>query len=337
MGDTSKDAVLGALEACKGDFVSGEQLACDLGLSRNAVWKAVRSLEGSGYAIESVTGKGYRLAADCSILSRQSIERYLQSNPDSLRVEYHDNISSTNDRCKQLAEEGAPEAVLVVADQQCAGRGRQGRAFFSPGGTGVYFSLLLRPDFALEEVTFITTFAAVCATQAIEELFDVEVAIKWINDLFVDGRKVGGILTEASFDAETRGLAYVACGIGINVFTPAGGFPEDLAPACTALTDETRDVADLRSRLIAGTVDRFLDGYGRIESRPHLEEYRRRSFLTGRDVQIEAQGGPQSVHVEGIADDFSLLVKDENGDKRALRSGEVHIPAASFAPENTAI
>lgn len=328
MNMTCKNRVLARLERGKGSFVSGGRLAEELGVSRNAVWRAVRALADAGYDIESVTGKGYRLAPSSSILSAASIERYLH-HPE-IQVEYHETIDSTNSRCKTLAEGGAPAGTLVVAGQQSAGRGRQGRPFYSPAGTGVYFSLLLRPCFAVSDVSLVTTYTAVVVSRAIERLFGVRAQIKWVNDVFADGHKVCGILTEASFDAESGSVAYAVVGIGINVHTPQGGFPEQVADVARALDDKPADDDDQRARLVAAVADAFLDGYDDIPQRAYLDEYRSRSILDGRDVEVFEGTRSYRAHALGIDDNFELHVRLADGTERTLASGEVHIPSGQL-------
>ena len=323
--ETSRDKVLAWLEQHKGQFVSGEKLAELLGVSRNSVWKAVHALQAAGYRIESVTGKGYRLDASTSVLSAASIERYLTA--PGVHVHYHDLIDSTNLQLKRLAEAGAPEGTLVVADQQSAGRGRQGRAFYSPSGTGLYFSLLLRPTFSLEDVALVTSFAAVAVAEAIESVFGLPVQIKWVNDIFVEGHKVCGILTEASFDAENGQLAYAVVGIGINVFTPVGGFPGDVAEVAHAISPQHTDADDTRARLVAAIVNTFMEGYPDVPARPHLAAYRARSLLDGRSVEVFEGPLNYRAKVLGINDDLTLQVQLSDGTERALISGEVHIPS----------
>lgn len=327
MKTSAKDKVLSWLESHKGEFVSGGKLAEELGCSRNAVWKAVRALEDDGYVIESVTGKGYRLASETSVLSRPAIERYLTC-PD-VSLEYHCCVDSTNNRCKQLAAEGAPTGTFVVADHQSAGRGRQGRPFFSPPDSGIYLSLLLRPSFPVGDVALITSFAAVAVAQAIEKLFGKRAQIKWVNDVFVDGHKVCGILTEASFDAESGSVDYLVVGIGINVYPPEGGFPDEVAGA---VSDASRDAEDLRARLAASIADALMEGVNELPSRSWLSEYRSRSLLDGRDVDVYARGSedPRRAHVIGVNADFTLQVEYESGEQAALSSGEVHIPSSQL-------
>lgn len=329
MRKSCKDIVLAHLEAHKGRFASGAALAAELGLSRNAVWKAVRALQEEGHAIEAVTGKGYRLQASSSILSAASIERHLAS-PD-VHVEFHQRIDSTNNRCKALAEDGAPQGTLVVADCQTAGRGRQGRPFFSPAGSGIYFSTVLRPAFALADVTLITSFAAVCLARAVDASCGTHTQIKWVNDLFNEGHKIAGILTEASFDAESGSVAYVVVGIGVNVFDPQDGFPPDVSDVAKSLCGPGPDTRDVRARIVAGTIDGLLEGLARVPERQHLSEYRKRSLLDGRSVYIEQRGGEHvRATVLGINDDFTLQVRCADGTTRSLAHGEVHIPSSQL-------
>ena len=321
--------MLAQLEANKGCFLSGEDLARAIGITRNSVWKAVRTLQADGYQIESVTGKGYRLAQDTSRLSAVSIERFLTHG--DVRVEYHETIDSTNVRAKEIAPESEHETVLVVANEQTAGRGRQGRSFDSPAGSGVYFSLLLHPDFRTADASLITSYAACCLAQTIDELFDCNAQIKWVNDVFVNGRKVSGILTEASFSAENMQLSHLIVGIGVNVMTPPDGFAKDAQDIAGALTTLACDRHDLRARLVAGTVNRMLDGLADVPGKPHLDDYRKRSLLTGKHVAIEEGKKRYMATVLGVDDDFSLRVELEDGSTKTLIAGDVHIPSSQLA------
>lgn len=324
----SKYNVLAFLEDNKDSFVSGGSMAQQLGISRNSVWKAIKSLEDEGYEIESITGKGYRLLGTCSILSEQSIQHYLQNS--IVDLHFLRTTDSTNTQAKMLADKGAREGTLVVADEQTAGRGRQGRPFYSPAGTGVYFSLLLRPTFSTSDISLITSYAAVCVARALEEIFGVEAKIKWVNDIFVNNRKVCGILTEASFDAETGSVQYVVVGIGINVMTPEGGFPGSVPTVASSVMGDRMDVSDYRARLVARVTDLFMEGYPTIPQRPHLAEYQKRSLLDGRLVQVHIGKQKFMAKVLGVGNDFTLKVRLADGETRRLNQGEVHIPSSQL-------
>ncbi|MGI6033292.1 MAG: biotin--[acetyl-CoA-carboxylase] ligase [Coriobacteriales bacterium] len=324
----TKEQVLSSLEKEKGAFVSGGALARELSVSRNSIWKAINALRDEGYGIENITGKGYRLRPETSVLSAASIDHYL-SDP-RIKVEYHDSIGSTNTRAKELAETGAPEGTLVVANEQTAGKGRQGRPFYSPSGTGVYFTLVLRPDFQLSDITLVTTLSACCIARAIDEIFDAHAQIKWVNDVFVDGHKVSGILTEASIDAERARATYLVVGIGINVFEPEEGFPDEAGRSASAICSAHGDTDDLRARLVARVIDLFIEGYDKLPAHEHLDEYRSRSLLDGRDVTVYEGNETYRAHVIGINDDFTLAVRLSNGERRDLSFGEVHIPSSQL-------
>ncbi len=328
MQTTTKERVLELLAKAEGGFVSGSELADQLGLSRNSVWKAVNALRDEGHVVESVTRRGHRLVSSPSTFDAAAIARLIDD--ERVTVDFRERVSSTNTVAKQLAEDGAPEGTLVVANSQSAGRGRQGRSFASPRDTGVYFTLVLRPHFAIGDVALLTSYAAVCLAATIDECTGRRAQIKWVNDVFVDGRKVSGILSEASFDAETRSIAYVVVGIGVNVIEPEGGFDKADGVA-GSLVGESEDANALRCSIVAGTVNRFMAGYERIGSMPHLDEYRARSILDGRRVEAHVGDDSFEALVIGIDDDFSLRVQLDDGTQRTLASGEVHIPSSQLA------
>ena len=235
-------------------YISGEELAGRLKVSRAAVWKAVGQLRAEGYAIESVPGRGYRLLSASDVLSEEGIRRHLQHQELNLQVVR--TITSTNTVLKTLAAEGAPSGLALIAGEQTAGRGRMGRSFYSPAGTGLYLSLMLRPAMRAEEAVRLTACAAVAAAETIEELSGRETRIKWVNDILVDGRKVCGILTEASVDCENGMMNYVIIGLGVNLRDPEGGFPEELQSIAGAAF-EAEQIPELRCRLAAGILDRL--------------------------------------------------------------------------------
>ena len=323
----TKEDVLRCLESHKGSFVSGSKLAQSLFLSRNAIWRAIKALEEEGYAIEAKTRLGYRLKEDCSILSAAKIESHLHAK--GVVVEYHDVVDSTNVRAKLLASQGCPEGTLVVANQQTAGQGRQGRPFFSPAGSGIYFSLVLRPDFALEDIALITSYGATCAAQAIDQVFGVATQIKWVNDVFLEGHKVCGILTEASIRPETAEVDSVIVGIGINVATPEEGFPGEVQGIAQSIC-EGKVSDELRAQVVARTVDLFFQDYQNLSRRPHLKAYREKSLLDGMTVQVFQGKKRFDATVVGINDDFTLEVKLTDGTQTSLVHGEVRIPSSQL-------
>ncbi len=321
-----QDAVLQKLEEKQGEFLSGESLAASLGVSRNAIWKGVKGLRALGYDIEAVTGRGYALGREADVLTAESVARRLMT-PFPVRVEVRREVSSTNDVLKAEAERGAPEGTVLIAEEQTAGKGRLGRRFLSPPGTGLYLSILLRPQFSAEQSLFITTAAAVAVAQAIEEVADVEAKIKWVNDVYIGGKKVCGILTEASVDFESGGLHWAVLGIGINIAGPEGGFPAELRETAGALFPG-KCPASVRSRLAAAVIRRFFEWYERLEDAPFLEEYRRRSFLDGKWVAFTLGSEQFSGVVQGIDEKARLVVRLDTGETQAFSAGEVSMHRA---------
>ena len=195
----TKEQLLRLLEDNRERHVSGAAMAKAIGVSRNAVWKAVKALRAEGYAIDAVTNRGYALSQENDLLSPQGIERFLPDNR-AFAVTVRKRVDSTNAEARRRALEGAAEGTVVVAEEQIAGKGRPGKTFFSPAATGLYLSIVLRPTLAADRGQFITCAAAVACAQAIEQVTGAESLIKWVNDIYCDGRKVAGILTEGVVD-----------------------------------------------------------------------------------------------------------------------------------------
>ena len=319
----TKDAVLEILWENADRYVSGAELARRLSLSRTAVWKAMEQLRQEGYAIRSVTNKGYCLSSDSDVLSAQGVEKYLRRG--DLRLQVYRSISSTNTVLKALAAEGAEAGLALIAGEQTAGRGRMGRSFYSPPDTGLYMSLLLRPRIGAQEATGITACAAVAVAETIEELSGLETRIKWVNDVQIAGKKVCGILTEAAIDCESGLMDYVIVGIGINTRLPEGDFPPELREIAGSVFGR-EPVPELRCRLAAGVLDRLADGCERLEEKYFFEDYRRRSLVLGKEINILSPGrDPVPATALELDRDFALIVRLRDGSIRRLNSGEVSI------------
>jgi len=241
-------------------------------------------------------------------------------------VKVYDELVSTNLTVREAAKAGASEGLVVIADQQTGGYGRYGRAFHSPDGTGLYMSVLLRPEGTPETAQLITTAAAVAVAEAIEELTGRHCGIKWVNDLILDGKKVCGILTEGSIDCETGLLHYAIVGIGINIRPPEGDFPEELRTIAGALP--TVGGEDLRCRLAAAVLDRLTDFYERLPEQDCYDAYKSRSCLIGREINILPLGAePIPATAVDVEPDFSLRVRLADGTEKLLNSGEVSVRA----------
>lgn len=319
---TTKDKVLKIL-LDSGEFVSGESLAEQLGISRNAVWKAVTALRTDGFDVEAVTNKGYALHSAGTVLSEAVIRKYLDGN-DRRSIHILKSVDSTNNYARKLAAEGAENGTVAAADMQTAGKGRLGRSFCSPAGGSIYMSVILRPQTDMQSSQLITSCIAAAVADAVDRVCGTDVRIKWVNDLFLGGKKICGILTEASVNFENGGLDYAVAGIGINLKSVKETFPPELLEIVTSVEDETGILPE-RSRLIAEilkNIDIYMKG---IREKTFLEEYRRRSFITGMRVAVSKSGVERTATAVGISDNAALIVRYDDGTEEELNSGEARI------------
>ncbi|MBR5095147.1 MAG: biotin--[Oscillospiraceae bacterium] len=319
----TKDVVLQALWSHADRYLSGAELAALLSISRTAVWKAVEQLRAEGYLIEALPRKGYRLLSKSDVLSAPGIGRRLSC--PALRVRYAKELGSTNTALKELADRGEPAGLALVAGRQTAGRGRMGRSFYSPEDTGVYLSLLLRPVLPAAEAVRLTACAAVAVAETLEELSGRPAQIKWVNDVFLDGKKVCGILTEASMDCESGQLSYAVVGIGVNALEPPGGFPEEIRDVAGAVFRE-RTLPELRCRIAAGILDRLWRSCGGAVFADCFEAYRSRSLVLGREVELISPGrDPVPARVLDLEPDYALRVQLPDGSVQRVLSGELRV------------
>jgi len=328
---TTKDKVLNILNENKGRFYSGQELADKLSVSRTAVWKAINSLRAEGYMIDGSTNLGYALSVDTDVLSEELILELLSDKAKAFfDVECVEIIDSTNIEARKRGLEGEKEGLCIIAKEQTAGRGRKGRSFYSPGGSGLYLSILLRPHLKIEDAVLITTASAVAGAKACErvndELSDGDVKIKWVNDLYLNGRKISGILTEASLSLETNGFDFAVMGIGFNLSMPIGGWPLDIKNRAGALFDGNYP-SGTRNKLSAYFLEEFLLIYNRLPEVSYLNEYRERSIAIGQEVSvISGNGESRRAFVEDVNDKCELIVRFE-GESIAsvVNSGEISI------------
>ena len=265
------------------------------------------------------------------VLTAAGIARYLPAEL-PLRLDVRREADSTNRIAKELGAADAAEGLVVLADHQTAGRGRLGRSFHSPAGTGAYMTLLVRPRLEASEALWLTTAAAVAAAEAIEAVSGREAGIKWVNDIYVADRKVCGILTEAAMDPESDALNYAVVGIGINVRPPEGGFPEALRDIAGAILPADGARPDARARLIAEVLTRFWGFYRALPAHPFHAEYCRRSCLTGRAVTVFQGSRTWPGRVMGIDEACRLRVQRPDGSVEALSSGEVSVRPVAETP-----
>ncbi|MGN1118851.1 MAG: biotin--[acetyl-CoA-carboxylase] ligase [Oscillospiraceae bacterium] len=321
---TIKEQLWALLDENRGNYISGEEIAKQLYCTRGAVWKAITALRSEGCRISAVTNRGYCLEDAGDALTAAGIRRFLSRSAGEITV--LKTVGSTNVYMRDLAQKGASEGTLVVSAEQTSGSGRRGRRFFSPAETGLYMSILLRPDFSAQEAVRMTSAAAVAVCQAVEETCGAAPQIKWVNDIYINGRKAAGILTEAAFGLENGALEYAVVGIGINVYEPKGGFPEEIRDTAGAVLSQR--VPEMRNRLAAAVYERFMAIYRMLPDSGYLSEYRKRLMWCGEEISIltGADGEAKTPAIMlGVDESCALLVRYENGCEGVLSSGEISI------------
>ncbi len=309
-----KSDVLRFLLESNGEYISGEAVAEKLGVSRMSVCKAVQSLIADGYEIESSKRIGYRMKC-LDVLSEETIRGNLDEN---IGIYFYKETDSTNNRAKELAIKGERTPFVVVAERQSGGKGRLGRSFSSPKG-GLYFSICLSGK-DVPDVDLITTSASLAVAKTIESVTGRDVGIKWVNDLYLDGKKFTGILTEGIVNLEEGGLDKAVIGIGINYSVPLSSYPEELLSIVTSLYPDGKAPAT-RAEVIARCVEAVID----IQNKEYLDEYRKRCFILGKNLFVLRAGDKREAFAKAIDDKGHLVVRYEDGREEALSSGEVSL------------
>lgn len=317
-----KQNVIALLEENRSKVISGQELANQLYVSRAAIWKAIKTLKEEGYNIEATPNKGYVLLENSDVLSKQGIAYYLTEEID---IFSYKTIDSTNTQMKKLVINGGKNHSVIVSEEQSAGRGRFGRSFYSPAQKGVYMSVLLKTGDSLQNATMITIKTAVAVRRAIAKLYDIEVAIKWVNDLYYRGKKVCGILSEAISDFESGMIEAIIIGIGINVSTD--NFPLEIASIATSLglqeANRNQFIAEILNQLFAIIDEDF---------KLVLNEYRMASCVLHKQITFN-QKGEQFTGLVREINDLGNLVVSSNGAEMVLTAGEVSIIGGNHGAE----
>ncbi len=359
-----KSEVLNLLESSKGEYVSGQEIANRLSVSRNAIWRAVKSLRSEGYQIESVTRLGYRLVKTSNKISVEQIAAQLPDQLRNIEIIVLDTVDSTNNEAKRMLASGYNKDCVIVAKEQSAGRGRRGRSFFSPKG-GLYLSVVMqnrsqnRSD--SRSAVLMTMVAALAASRAIDSCCGVSTKIKWVNDVMLDGKKVTGILTEGISDLETGDINSLVIGIGVNL-APMELTPELKDKASTVHLLEGHTKSMLAAKIIeelfvlstikprdenleinieeenlkyGGTYKDLEDKQKEGEELKRLsagntapafmDEYRAKSMVLGKKVLCNCADRSFEALVNKILDDGSLEVVLNDGEHKILRDGEVSL------------
>lgn len=305
-----------------GEYVSGEAISRELGVSRTAVWKQIHSLQENGWNIESAGRKGYRLIAGDSLAPELWTSQLTTEVVGRGENRYLETVGSTNTEVKKMAANGAPAGSLCLSECQTAGKGRLGRAWNSPAGQGLWVSVLLRPRLHPSQAPFITFCTAMAMERAVREVTCLPTAIKWPNDLVCAGKKLCGILLECSADPDC--IEYVVIGTGLNVYKDA--YPPELADKATSIC-ELVEKAPLRRTLLVHYLAALEEYVGRLEKdgfASFAQEYRMRSCTLNSRVHVTG-----AVDLTGIAEDMddtgALLVRTDDGALHRVLSGDVSV------------
>ena len=326
----TKEAVLLYLQEHTGEPISGEKMALALNKSRTSIWKAIQSLKKEGYAIDSSTNKGYTLSENNDVLSEQQINQELiqQHHPIDWVIQTMETTTSTNDLAKLYANQNSTTPAIFISEEQTAGRGRLGRKFVSPSKTGLYISLCLFPTIALEDLSLITCATAVACVETIEQLTGKSLNIKWVNDLFYQNKKVGGILTEVISDFESQQVQALIVGIGINLIDSPQSFPEELHSIVGSIfssKEEYNDSSFNRNHFIAQFLEKWTFYYQNLSKREFISTYKEHSNVIGKFVNVFEGSQTYSAYAKDIDENGHLVVEKEDNSLYTLSYGEVSI------------
>lgn len=314
-----KDQLLDILEHNRENYISGQELAEGLNVSRNAIWKNIKKLQEEGHSIVAINNRGYKLDIQSDKITKQGIHMYLLPQNQKYEIEFFETVDSTNNLGKKLISSGKREEIIFISNEQTKGRGRMGREFFSPADKGVYISLVLFPNRHVSDMGTLTTKVCVAVCRVIEAIKECKAEIKWVNDIFVDKKKVCGILTEAVTDFESGTVEAVVIGIGLNVNTQSSDFPEALSMTAGSVNPFRVN----RNFIAASIINEVTAVYNDRDEKSLMDEYRQRCFLIGREITYYISGISFVGRVIDINDQGNLIIEKENGMVDILNSGEV--------------
>lgn len=319
-----KKDVLNFLEQNRGMYISGEELASTLLVSRTAIWKSIKQLESEGHKIFATPNKGYCLLEENDVLSEEGIRLNLAKEFKEIPIHLDKETTSTNQLAKISVTTGAEHGSVFLAEKQTGGRGRLGRSFLSMDGSGIYMSVILKLNASASDAIYITTAASVAVYRAIKKVTGKDVQIKWVNDLFYEGKKVCGILTEAVTDLETGMINSVVLGIGINFNVEPSNVPKELQEVAGALYHGlTNNVT--RNQLIAEILNQVFLLCMNTDDKSFIKEYKEHSMILGSEIWVISGNQKESAKAIDIDDHGGLIVEFMDKTRRTLNSGEVSI------------
>lgn len=321
-----KKEVLETLKHNKGRFISGEELSNRLGVTRTAVWKHIHQLKEEGYRIESVSKKGYKLLEEPDVLNENALQLDLDTKMIGKRIIHLDTIDSTNTMAKKIAAEDGEEGTLVIAEEQRDGRGRLGRKWVSPRGTGIWMSLILKPSIEPTEAAKITQIAAAAVALAIRKVTGCKAGIKWPNDIILEKKKVCGILTEMS--AELNSVNYVIVGIGVNVNADMEAFPEDIKRTATSIkacAGKTVSRKEIVLHILMEFERLYLDFIQSKSLQKSVEICKEYSVTLGNLVKIINRDRQIIAEAVDLTEEGELVIRNQRGELEKIISGEVSV------------
>ncbi len=313
------DKILNYFKKHEEGYVSGEELSCELGISRAAVWKHIENLRQEGYDIEAFPHLGYRMISIPDRLTEIELKWRLKTDIIARKIYSYKETSSTNDTAYHLAASGEKEGSVVIAESQTAGRGRMGRFWVSPKSKGAYFSVILRPDILPKEVSSITLFSALSVAKTIREMAGLAAFIKWPNDVFINNKKICGILTE--MNAETDKINFVIIGIGININTK-----EELLPKGATSIMEARGAEISRVELVKGifkNLDKYYKLFNSGQITEIIREYKEFSNFLGKRVQVEYHDAKLEGYAIDVDKEGALILRMDSGLNERILAGDV--------------
>ncbi|MFA9422374.1 MAG: biotin--[acetyl-CoA-carboxylase] ligase [Sedimentibacter sp.] len=319
-----KNNVLHILELNKGCNVSGQELADKLNVSRTAIWKAINSLKQEGYIIDSTYNKGYSLSFDSDVISSEGINIFLNDKYKNIPITIYKSIDSTNTQAKVQIMNNAVHGTVIISEEQTKGRGRFGRDFFSPSQSGIYMSIILKPNLNVTDSVLITTAAAVAVSNAIEKFTEKTPQIKWVNDIYINNKKVCGILSEAVLDFESGAVGSIIVGIGLNVKTKEEEFPKELQDIAGSIFYGDEKFC-LRNQLAAEIINQVLSLSEDLANKKFLEVYKERSMILGEYIIYYKNNEWFEGYALDIDEYGGLVIINKDGQKETLQSGEVSI------------
>ncbi|PAF38654.1 biotin--[acetyl-CoA-carboxylase] ligase [Terribacillus saccharophilus] len=320
--DTTRNRLIRILQDHKTSFISGQNLSEQLGISRAAVWKHMKALEADGYEIDAVPRKGYQVRRSPDKLSKNTLNWQLDTEWIGRKIIFEEELESTQLLAKSLADQGAVHGTVVIADQQTSGKGTKGRSWHSPAGTGIWMSLIIRPEFGPREAAQLTLAAAVAITRVFRQN-DIDASIKWPNDIYLGGKKLAGILTE--MQAEQDYIQHIVLGIGININQTVSEIDPDIRNKATSLRIETNKEWK-RQELIHLIWKEFEDVYSLYIKRGFQDirdEWMQYALRLGHRVKAATPTTVFEAVFRGIGEDGELILENDDGSTQRLYSAEL--------------